>query len=131
MGPYLPIVNVYMSLHTGAKTKKLGKHIERGVMPAGDGILPLVYDGPRDVESLWGDGMSEFVDVRPARVGTNKVDRCRPRFNQWLVEAEFVVDTNVIDYEDFCDVARIAGELVGLGDYRLLYGRYEATVEPK
>lgn len=127
LGPYIPGQNLLRSLIGGARLIKAGKKIERGVVIA-DFQLPLVYSGPRDVEGLWGDGESEFVDIRPVSVQRNKVDRCRPIFRNWLVEADIVIDPKAIEYGEFCEVARLAGEMEGLGDFRTMYGRFDAQV---
>lgn len=127
LGPYIPGQNLFRSLIGGARLIKAGKKIERGVVIA-DFMLPLVYQGPRDVEGLWGGGESEHVDIRPVTVQRNKVDRCRPIFRDWLIEAEVIVDPKVIEAEEFSEVARLAGELEGLGDFRTMFGRFEAQV---
>lgn len=128
IGPYIPIQNLYISLIYGARIIKLGKSIERGVAPCGF-MLPLIYEGPRDVKALWGNGESKYVDIRPVRVGQSKVDRCRAIFPNWLIEAEFIIDPKIIDYEQFEEVAKLAGQMIGIGDYRLMYGRFDATCE--
>ncbi|WP_435109765.1 hypothetical protein [Nocardiopsis synnemataformans] len=128
LGPYLPAQNLFQSLIAGARLNKAGKKIERGVAIT-DFMLPLVYDGPRTVDGLWGGGESPFVDIRPVTVQRMKVDRCRPVFREWLVEAEALIDPKVIEFEEFCDVAKNAGALEGLGDFRKMYGRYAAEIE--
>ena len=128
-GPYLPAANLRRSLVDGARLIKAGKKIERGVVVT-DYLLPLVYDGPRDMESLWSRGNSPFVDIRPVTVDRKKIDRCRPVFRQWLIEAEVIADPQVIELEEFREVARLAGEMEGIGDARQVYGRYSAHAEP-
>lgn len=127
IGPYMPGQNLFRSLIGGARLIKAGKKIERGVVIA-DFQLPLVYSGPRDVEGLWGNGESEYVDIRPVTVQRNKVDRCRPIFRDWLVEADVVIDPKAIEYDEFVEVARLAGEMEGLGDFRTMYGRFSTEV---
>lgn len=128
LGPYIPAPNLFRSLIDGGRLTKAGKRIERGVII--DGIeFPLIYKGPRDVERLWGGGESEYVDVRTVVVVRNKIDRCRPIFRTWAVEADIVLDPSVIDLAEFRDVARNAGQMAGLGDYRLMYGRYVTEIE--
>jgi hypothetical protein len=70
------------------------------------------------------------VDMRPVRVGTSRIDRTRPVFKDWLIEAEVIADPQQIDPEEFAEVARLAGEMQGIGDYREMYGRFSALVEP-
>lgn len=127
IGPYIPAPSVYRSLIDGARLTKAGKKIERGVTMT-DLVHPLIYKGPRDLVGLWGDGESEFVDIRTARVGTSKIDRCRPIFRTWAFEADCLIDPKVIDFDEFSEVAANAGEMAGIGDYRLMYGRYSVEV---
>lgn len=130
IGPYLPAQNLFKSIIEGAKITKQGKNVERGVV-ACDFMLPLIYRGPRNVKELWGNGESAHVDIRPVRVERNKVDRCRAIFPEWTVEAEFIIDPKIIDYEQFVEIVKTAGQMIGVGDYRLLYGRYDAKCEKK
>jgi hypothetical protein len=130
LGPYVPANMLRMCLITGARLIRAGKKIERGVSLS-DFMFPLLYDGPRDIAGLWGEpGKSPFVDMRPVRVGTARIDRCRPVFRDWLIEAEVIADPQQIDPEEFAEVARLAGEMQGLGDYREMYGRFSVLVEP-
>lgn len=128
IGPYVPASWVFKSLVEGARLTKAGKKIERGVMVQ-EMVHPLIYRGQRDLDGLWGNGSSEFVDIRTARVGQAKVDRCRPIFREWAFEAELFVDPSAIDLDELREVARNAGALIGIGDYRMLFGRYEASVD--
>lgn len=126
-GPYIPGSNLFASLIEGARLSKNGRKIERGVMVV-DLELPLIYKGPRDIAGLWGNGESEFVDLRPVVVQRNKVDRCRPIFRDWAIEAEVLLDLSVIELDEFALAAQNAGAMAGLGDYRRSYGRYAVEV---
>jgi hypothetical protein len=131
LGPYVPANMLRKCLIIGARMTRAGKKIERGVSIS-DFMLPLLYDGPRDVDGLWGEGpgKSPFVDLRPVRVQSARVDRCRPVFRDWVIEAEVVADPQVINPDQFAEVARLAGEMQGIGDYREMYGRFSVRVEP-
>ena len=128
LGPYLPAPNLFRSLIDGGRLTKSGKKIERGAII--DGIeFPLIYKGPRDVASLWGGGETEYVDMRVVVVVRNKIVRCRPIFREWAIEADIDIDPTILDLDEFKEVAKNAGAMAGLGDYRLLYGRYSSAVE--
>jgi hypothetical protein len=47
-----------------------------------------------------------------------------------VIEAEVIADPQVINPDQFAEVARLAGEMQGIGDYREMYGRFSAAVEP-
>ncbi len=128
IGPYIPGPNVFRSLIGGGRLTKAGKRIERGVL-LDEVEIPLIYRGPRDVEGLWGGGESDFVDVRTVVVMRSKVDRCRPIFRDWKFEVDLTLDPSAIDLDEFVQVAKNAGAMEGIGDYRLMYGRYSVEIE--
>jgi hypothetical protein len=127
----IPGVNLFATLIGGAKITRSGKKVERGLQVLTHEI-PLIYDGPRDVDGLWGGGpgVSPFVDTRSVRVTTNRVDRTRPYFSTWGFEADVVIEPSILEAEDLSTIVDQAGRLVGLGDYRQAYGRFEAAVQP-
>lgn len=128
IGPYVPSQNVLAALVEGGRLTKAGKKVERGVM-VDDLVLPLIYRGPRDVDGLWGNGESEFVDMRTVVIMRNKIDRCRPIFKEWAFEADITIDPSVIDLDEFEEVSRNAGAMAGIGDYRRLFGRFSTEVQ--
>jgi hypothetical protein len=67
--------------------------------------------------------------MRVVVVVRNKIVRCRPIFREWAIEADILIDPTVIDLDEFKEVARNAGAMAGLGDYRLLFGRYTSEIE--
>lgn len=128
IGPYAPASWIFKNLLEAARSGRRGKKIEGGIMVV-ELVHPLIYKGPRDVDKMWNNGESEFVDFRSARVGAAKIDRCRPIFKNWSTEAEILLDPTVIDVDEFSDIAAIGGKLYGLGDYRQQYGRFDVKVE--
>lgn len=128
LGPYLPAPNIFRSLINAARITRAGKTIERGLVMLGD-RAELLYDGPRDIEGLWGGGQSRFVDRRMVVVNMGKkVPRTRPVFPEWQAVFEFELDPEVLDFDDFVAVAVRAGRMEGVGDYRRFYGRFHAEI---
>jgi hypothetical protein len=128
IGPYIPGENIFACLLGGARITKNGKKIERG-LSIETFQAPLFYAGPRDKEALWGDGESPFVDYRTVRIGQQRVERCRPWFPEWEFTADFVLDYSIMELEEFERIAADAGRFEGLGDFRRMYGRFDAKVE--
>jgi hypothetical protein len=122
VGIYMPVQNVRKSLIEGARQNKLGKHIERGVVFMTD-KAKLIYDGPKDVEKLWESG--EFTDARTVVVSRARLMRYRPIFKEWNFAVEVIYDESVIDKRDIIMCWENAGRLIGLGDFRPLFGRHE------
>jgi hypothetical protein len=106
----------------GARKNKLGKQASAAIL-TDRAFFPLEYKGPRDLEALYAD--ERFVDYRPVGVSASKVMRARPRFNEWRCPIEVLYDTTVVRREEVVDAYRNAGMLVGLGDWRPKFGRFE------
>lgn len=125
-GPFIPAPNLAKSVVEGARLSKSGKKIERGVLIE-TMIIPVQYEGPRDIEGLYED--KRFVHRAPVKVGMNRVMRTRPVFNHWTLTATGQFDDSVINLADLQSAARTAGAMIGLGDGRPTYGRYECKLE--
>ncbi len=131
IGPVVPGANIEKCLVEGGRITKAGKTIERGLFIT-DNESPLLYEGPRDVEGLWGfkkGNQSPFRSMMAVGIGGRKIIRCRPIFPEWAVEAEAEVDTSVLNLDDLRNIANDAGSMVGLGDFRPRYGRFTVDVE--
>lgn len=130
-GPYLPGPNLIRALRNAGNLvakNRGGKQIERGFIMLTE-RAGLTYSGPRDLDELWGDGSTEFVDRRMVKIPQGgRVPTTRPIFVKWSAAFEFELDTNEIDKDDFVSYAEKAGRVEGVGDGRRIgYGRF--TVE--
>lgn len=128
VGPFIPGVNIEKCLVEGGRITKAGKNVERGLFVT-DNIAPLIYAGPRDIEGLWSAENGKFRSMMAVGVGGRKIMRCRPLFQTWAVEAEAEVDDAVLNFDDLVQIAGHAGGMVGLGDFRPRYGRFEVRIE--
>lgn len=127
IGVHIPVENVFRCLMNAATINRAGKKIERGLIING-ARFPLQYDGPREPEQLWGGGTSPFVDRRSVVVMNSRVTRTRPFFEKWGVQFDCEVDPQVLDDDEFRRILDNAGRMIGLGDYRRLYGKFTAEV---
>jgi hypothetical protein len=121
----LPGLNIRKSLIEGARLHKGGKNIERGVIILDD-MIPLVFDGPKTPEKLWDD--PRFVDARSVVVMRSRLIRYRPVFKSWSATVNCIVNEESIDIESLMHYWREAGAMVGMGDFRPLFGRYNVEV---
>lgn len=126
VGPFIPGDNVFRALVDAARKRKLGKKVTEGVFVTTT-INPIAYTGPRTPDGLWKAG--GFVNRASAKVGMARVNRTRPQFNDWRTQATVYVDTDVLDVDDLRDIVDIAGRLVGLGNWRPRYGRFEGELK--
>lgn len=124
-GPYVPGQNVEAVLFRAASRFKLMSALRAAMLIPGT-VHPLIYRGPRDAEGLWTD--KAFVHRASVKVGTSRVIRTRPIFAKWQVEVSGELNTDEIDPERFEQIADVAGRLVGLGDWRPRFGRFDVRV---
>jgi hypothetical protein len=125
-GPFIPGQNVERALLDSARMNRLGKSIERGVFITTD-VIPLDYPGPRDIRELRDD--ASFRHMASVKIGMSRTMRCRPMFREWSLSAEGYLDETQIELDELRQIAQRAGKLIGLGDWRPRFGRFEATVE--
>lgn len=140
LGPCWPSDNLHTALKkAGAKRKKTGgrsslKNAVASAVMFDEEMNALSYQGfegrpaPREAEEIWKD--ANYRLIKPARVGTAKVPRCRPLFRGWSFEATGLLDTEILDFADFEAVVTVAGQIIGLGDWRPekggSYGKFTA-----
>lgn len=124
MGVYIPGENIDSMLVGPAKKLRLGTAFKSAVFVTED--LPLIYDGPRTPDELWQDKRFRFR--KAVKVQTNRLVRTRPQFLNWSLKVPItILDGAEIDADQVLEVAHIAGERIGLGDWRPRFGRF--TVE--
>lgn len=131
IGPYLPGVNVEICLRDAAKMTKQGAAVTRSVVCAVDKV-PILYDGPRGtnghgIQEIWDANLKDYRVVGNQQ---NSVMRCRPCFRpggSWAIDVPLFVEPSIIDPDDLRDIAIRAGKMIGLGDYRPRFGRFEVT----
>lgn len=130
-GPVIPGVMVEATCCVAARKTSQGKEVKAAVFTTKD--FPLLYDGPKDIESLWatkeladGDEL-KHVDQRIVSVGKSKVVRTRPIFSKWAVNVELHYEDSVVTFKRLTDWLTLAGMQVGMGDNRPRYGRFSVT----
>lgn len=125
VGPYLPGENIMRCLVDGAKLTKQGTAVTRSLIIKDD-VCPLSYSGPREIEALWDKGFKHMSSVK---IGTSRTMRCRPWFPiGWRAEAQGILDPSVLELADLETIAHNAGLMIGIGDWRPRFGRFEAKV---
>lgn len=121
-GIHVPGYNIFAALVGGGKLHKLGSAIKRCALVREDKV-PLTFDGPKEPAKLFDN--KRFVDIRSVKVGTSKVTRCRPIFRDWEMTFTLLFDESSLQADDLTRVVRDTGTMIGLGDYRPRFGRFE------
>ena len=130
LGPVIPSENIERLLRDGAAAEKLGKDSQSDAEVFSlDGLdaVPVLYDGPRDVEGMWED--PRFVFRKIVKVGRARVARTRARFPVgWALEFNIVLYPWATFNPAAAKRALItAGQRKGLGDWRPKYGLFEVA----
>lgn len=121
IGVYIPAEALEACIVDGAKRSRRGKDFKAAIFLV-DRKIPLVYDGPRDIEKMWKSG--EFKDIRGVVVAGKRIMRCRPMFNPpWSVE--FDIEYDDLNEDDLLETCATAGRKSGLCEMRPRFGRFE------
>lgn len=123
MRPCIPSTMVEACLINAARTQKRGRQVQAGVVVPDDAVL--IYDGPTNADALAADPL--FTLRAPAKVGTARIMRTRPMFKNWKADICVSYHSSDLDADILVDLMRIAGEIIGMGDWRPKFGRF--TVE--
>lgn len=121
-GIHIPGYNILAAIIQGGKLHKLGTAIKRAAVVTDDAVQ-LQYDGPKDLAKLFEN--KRFVDIRNVRVGQKRITRCRPIFKQWECQFTVAFDETGLQRNDLDLAIRTTGQMVGIGDYRPRFGRFE------
>jgi hypothetical protein len=133
LGVFVPSVNVEAMLRDAAKKLRKGTDVKQSVRVYPNEI-PLKYPGVRKLEEIKkiafsGDKVDgeDFFDMRSVGINNSTIMRARPRFNQWELDFEIEADDTVFNKDDILQILSIAGQKIGLSDYRPRYGLFEVV----
>lgn len=124
----LPTANLWRSIYDAATAFRRGADVKRALLYE-DVTEPLLVDGDAiPVDVFLKDPI--HIDYRPVAINRAKTMRARPRVPLiWTSSHAFELLDDVIDARDLGPILERAGRLVGLGDYRPMYGTYTVEVE--
>lgn len=118
--PCLPAEMIEAVLTKGAMKEKRGPAAKAGIIVENN--AKLEYTGPRKPDALWTD--EKFRLRVPAKVGTSKVIRTRPRFDEWSAAIVVKYLPSLLNEKDIRSFLVTAGEQIGVGDWRPRFGRF-------
>jgi hypothetical protein len=121
--PCIPGEVLEATFSNSAKRRKLGKQAQAGLICAGN--YQLIYEGPDDVNVLWEN--HAFRLTVGVRIKGNRIMRTRPIFRKWASQIEVQFDSSMLNGSQVEEIVRIAGEEVGLMDWRPKFGRFEVV----
>lgn len=118
--PCIPGEVLEATLISAARKNKRGKQAQAGILCPGN--YPITYDGPTDLDTMWAD--PRFRLTVGARVQKSRIMRTRPIFREWSAEIEVMYDPAMLNKSEVESIVRIAGEDIGLMDWRPKFGRF-------
>lgn len=122
-GPIIPAPNIDSMIIGAAKKSKSGLAAKSGVFCPEHAVME--YEGPRTADDLWVD--ERFRHSAIVKVGTARVVRTRPVFNEWKAVVKVSIEDSIVNLSSIDDWLTIAGTVVGLGDWRPQHGRFTIT----
>ncbi len=125
-GPIIPAANIDAMLIRAAAKVKEGTIAKTAIYCKAS--APMQYDGPRDADALW--ACEQFRHRCRCKVGMASVMRTRPVFNEWSAVVELAVETSTVNPSQVDAWFAIAGQQVGLGDWRPQHGRFSVVRIP-
>lgn len=120
-GPIIPAQVIDSMLISAAKKSKEGQIAKSAIFCIEHATL--IYSGPRTAEELW--EIEDFRFSAMVRVGTARIPRMRPIFNQWSAEIILNAEDTLVNPSRVNEWLSVAGSIVGLGDWRPQHGRFE------
>ena len=108
------------ALTKAAQAERRGPKAKAGLLVRDD--LRLEYDGPADPAALAGD--PRFRLRCAVRIGTSRVMRTRPRFEEWAADLVVEYLPSMLNPHDIGNFVAVAGEQIGVGDWRPRCGRF-------
>lgn len=118
LGPFLPTFYATTCLYQAGTITRDGERTRKAVTALGPDLgarAPIEYDGPRDIEGMWGDDRYRLVAAVSLQKRT-RVTRTRARFCPWAVHFGIELDDALLNRHAFDEIAARAGQLIGLGD---------------
>ena len=108
-----------------ARKEKAGKQAAASVFV--DGVFQLEYDGPKDSDEMFQS--DDMKHVTAVRIQSNKVIRTRPMIPAgWIAECELSYNEKLVNEAEVIRWLQVAGEEVGLMDWRPKYGRFSVEI---
>jgi hypothetical protein len=118
--PCIPAEMIEAAIVRGAAQNRRGLKARAGIVVT-ENIL-LKYSGPTDPSALW---ENQAFQLRcPVRVGATRIMRTRPMFKEWAAELQVEFMPGLLNPQDVQHFLTIAGEQIGIGDWRPRFGRF-------
>jgi hypothetical protein len=123
--PCIPAEAVEASICQAAASRRAKSIFRSGVSVQTNAILQ--HPGPGTIDGLLRD--PNYRLRVPVAIGGRRLMRTRPRFCQWWVMEAIGYLPSLVNSTDLIEVLMMAGDQVGVGDWRPKFGRFVVNVE--
>lgn len=123
LGIVIPSEVLESTINGGARKFKEGPAAKAGMVIMNH--TKLIFEGPQSVDKMWKDG--RFTFQKMVVVARARILRTRPMFEDWSANIEVNYEDTVCDYTQIYKWLEKAGQVVGIGDWRPRYGRFEVV----
>ena len=121
--PISPSRMLDAAIVAGAKKQKNGVQCKAGCIVTDDARIVLPNLKNATVKDL--EGKPEYLHRCAAKVGMSTVMRTRPIFPKWSLTFQVQIDDETFPKSMLEAALNDAGRLVGIGDWRPKFGRFE------
>lgn len=118
--PCIPAESMESALVRAAGQERRAQKVRAGLFVADN--LKLEYEGNSDINEL---SQNEDFRLRTGvRVGSVRVMRTRPMFKAWSANLTIHYAPDLLNEADIINFVSVAGQQVGIGDWRPRFGRF-------
>lgn len=121
--PCVPAEAIEAALVAAGRMRRNGRMVRAAVVVQKSPLL--AFDGPGNLDERFDAG---FFHRCAVRVANRTTMRTRPQFDDWSIDVKISFLPSMIDAAALRDLATMAGDLIGIGDFRPRFGRFQ--VEP-
>ena len=124
--PIIPGVNIESMMASAGAAQKLKKVFTAGLIS--DGNWPIKYDGPKTAAAIWEKAAFQFIDQRNVKLnGKVSIVRTRPIFRKWSLKFSLDYLPDLLNHDQVKQALIAAGRIIGLGDFKPKFGRFEVV----
>lgn len=125
-GFVIPSDNIERCIQEGAKKNRLGKDFAAAVLCVQVEVKIDHELAGKSMDAIYKD--ARYTLRKGVRIQKNRVIGVRPKIPVWSIEFDVEFDERIVNAGQVEKAMREAGSLVGLGDWRPKYGRFEVEV---
>ena len=123
LGPVIPSDNIERCIQLGAQKSRIGKDVQAAVF-CSEPEVKVEYEGPRNKDKMFAD--PQFTLRKGVAIQKARLIRVRAMIpTGWSISFKLEFDDTILNGKSLIKACVDAGALIGLGDWRPKFGRFE------